>query len=55
MADNGNSEISGVIPTRKVVAIEYPGNVINDEKALQTLGGLAVINEASIDFTTLFC
>lgn len=29
---------------RKLICIKYPGNVINEEKAIETLGGLTAIS-----------
>ncbi|CAG8481585.1 8635_t:CDS:2 [Dentiscutata erythropus] len=35
-----------VLPTQQFFAVEYPGNVINTEKALQTLGGQRGLKKA---------
>lgn len=32
----------------KLVCIKYPGNVVNPEKAIETLGGTVVISEVRI-------
>lgn len=39
---------------KKLICIRYPGNVVNADKAVETLGGIGAISTVRFSFTLYF-
>ena len=40
--------VQGRFPRERVVVVEYPGHVVNCDRAIDTLGGIAAIQQVAV-------